>query len=84
VLHAAGLDHLVAHSLEQYEALVRALAGDRAALAEARTALAARRAGGAPLFDLDRFVRALERGYLAAWETWRSGAPARDITVAAD
>jgi len=81
VLHAAGLDALVAPSLEAYEATLRGLAGDRAALARLRAALASKR-GSAPLFDLDGFVRALEAGYQTAWESWRAGAAPRDIAVA--
>jgi predicted O-linked N-acetylglucosamine transferase (SPINDLY family) len=80
VLRAAGLEALVAPDLGAYEELLRGLGRDRAALARWRTTLAARRAV-APLFDLDGFVRALERGYVAAWERWRAGAPASDIAV---
>ncbi len=69
----------MAHDLAQYERLIRTLGDDRAALARRRAALAPR---ASPLFDLDRFVRGLERGYLAAWERWCAGQPPQDITVA--
>jgi predicted O-linked N-acetylglucosamine transferase (SPINDLY family) len=81
VLHAAGQDDLVAHDLTQYEQLIRSLGDDRAALAARRAALAPR---ASPLFDLDRFVRALERGYATAWERWCAGDAPQDITVADD
>jgi protein O-GlcNAc transferase len=80
VLRAAGLDALVAHSLPDYEALVLALARNRAALAHLRREIAERRAT-MPLFDIAGFVRALEAGYRAAWEHWRGGAPPGDITI---
>ena len=82
VLRAAGLDSLIADTVEAYEAALRRLAGDRAALVRLRAALTAQHAT-APLFDLTRFVRALEDGYRTAWQIWQRGEPARDITVAA-
>jgi predicted O-linked N-acetylglucosamine transferase (SPINDLY family) len=80
VLGAAGLDGLITHSLGAYEALLGELAGDRARLAGLRAELAAKRAG-ATLFDLDTFVRGLERGYATAWQRWYDGEPLRDITI---
>jgi protein O-GlcNAc transferase len=82
VVRAAGLEALIAESLADYETRLRTLGRDRAALVRLRAELAAGRAT-APLFDLERFVRALERGYQAAWEACRSGEPARDITIEA-
>jgi predicted O-linked N-acetylglucosamine transferase (SPINDLY family) len=82
VLRAAGLETLVAHDLAAYTATLRTLVGDRAGLARLRAELAVKRTS-APLFDLDGFVQALESGYRTAWETWRRGEPARDVTVAA-
>lgn len=80
VLRTAGLDALVAHSLAEYEALIRALGRDRAALASLRADVARARAA-APLFDLDGFVRRLEQGYRTVWQRWRSGEPSCDVTV---
>jgi predicted O-linked N-acetylglucosamine transferase (SPINDLY family) len=78
VLRAADQGDLVAHTLEDYERLIHALGDDRARLAARRASLAAR---ASPLFDLDRFVRALERGYETAWQRWCAGAPPQDIAV---
>ena len=47
---------------QQYEAIARALAQDRARLAEVRQRLAAARRT-APLFDMSRFVRGIEAAY---------------------
>jgi predicted O-linked N-acetylglucosamine transferase (SPINDLY family) len=72
VLRAARLDAQVADSLARYEALILGLGRDRAALARLRAAVAVKRAA-APLFDLTRFVRALEDGYASVWYHWRDG-----------
>jgi predicted O-linked N-acetylglucosamine transferase (SPINDLY family) len=69
LLHAAGLDGLVTHSLDEYEALARALAADPARLEGLRGRLTeARRA--APLFDAARYARNLEAAYARMWERW--------------
>ncbi|MEJ0072414.1 MAG: hypothetical protein WDO24_31160 [Pseudomonadota bacterium] len=80
VLRTAGLDALVAHSLAEYEALIRALGRDRAALASLRADVARARAA-APLFDLDGLRARLEQGYRTVWQRWRSGEPSCDVTV---
>jgi protein O-GlcNAc transferase len=73
-LHAIGLPELVTTSLADYEALALALAGEPARLQACRQRLAAHRATY-PLFDMERFTRALDDLLLAAWENRRSPAP---------
>jgi predicted O-linked N-acetylglucosamine transferase (SPINDLY family) len=58
-----GLDELVTHTLDDYEALAYRLATDAAYMNDVRTRLAAAR-DSAPLFDSARFVRDLEALYL--------------------
>jgi predicted O-linked N-acetylglucosamine transferase (SPINDLY family) len=82
LLCAVGLDELITTNLQEYERLAVALGGHEAR----RKALAARLADTkphAPLFDTERTVRALERGYLEVWAHSRDGAPPRpvDLTV---
>lgn len=75
-LSAAGLPELITGSLEEYAALARRLAGDRAVLAGVRERLAAARKT-APLFDTPRFARNLEALYRRMWERFAAGvAPA--------
>ncbi|MBI3516464.1 MAG: tetratricopeptide repeat protein [Proteobacteria bacterium] len=80
VLRAAALESLVTRDLDGYARTILQLGRDRGALGRLRAELAAKRAT-APLFDLERFVRALERGYEAAWARWHAGQPADHITV---
>ena len=80
LLHAVGLPELVTASLEQYEALVLALATDRDRLAAVRRKLAANRLTH-PLFDTDRFRRHLEAAYATMWDIWQRGEPPRSFSV---
>jgi predicted O-linked N-acetylglucosamine transferase (SPINDLY family) len=74
LLHAIGLPELIAGSLADYERLALALAFDRDRLAAIRERLAHNR-GAAPLFDTDRFTRAIEAAYVAMWERAERGEP---------
>ena len=80
LLHAVGLPELVTASLDQYEALVLALAADRERLAAVRRKLAANRLTQA-LFDTDRFCRHLEAAYGTMWDIWQRGEPPRSFSV---
>ena len=62
VLTAAGMSDLVVHSLDDYERLALALAGDRDRLREVRDRIAVAR-DHSPLFDSRMFARALEALY---------------------
>ncbi len=74
LLRAIGLPELIAGSLAEYEALAVALASDRDRLAAMRERLARNRAV-APLFDTDRFTRAIEAAYVVMWERAERGEP---------
>jgi len=80
LLHAVGLPELVASDLERYEQRAVELAHQPEVLDELRAKLAAQRAT-APLFDTPRFVRHLERAYLAMWERYASGRLPQPIEV---
>jgi predicted O-linked N-acetylglucosamine transferase (SPINDLY family) len=81
VLSAVGLPELIAQNLEEYERMAVELASRPEALREVREKLAGLRKS-APLFDTLRFVRNLERAYLAMWDTYAAGGPPRMIEVA--
>ncbi|WP_188259651.1 tetratricopeptide repeat protein [Azospirillum tabaci] len=80
LLRAAGLPELAVRSLDDYEAAALRLAGDPDGLARLKTRLAAER-DGAPLFDTDRFARALERAYATMWDIHAAGKPPRAFAV---
>jgi len=63
IVRAAGLPELVAHSGEEYGALIRSLASDPERRTRLRAQLTANRAHCA-LFDAARFTRALEQAFL--------------------
>lgn len=78
---AAGVPELMVYDLAAYEARAVALAGDPGERARLRAALLRER-DRAPLFDLDRFVRDLERGYEAAVARQADGLAPATITLA--
>jgi protein O-GlcNAc transferase len=80
LLHAVGLPELVTASLDQYEALVLALAADRDRLAAVRRKLATNRLTH-PLFDTDRFRRHLEAAYSTMWDISQRGEAPRSFSV---
>ena len=80
LLRAAGLPDLAVRSLDEYEATALRLAGDPDGLARLKARLAAER-GSAPLFDTDRFARALERAYATMWDIHAAGGPPRPFSV---
>ena len=71
LLQHLGLDHLVAHSPDQYVDIATTLANDPSNLAHMRGSLRGIMKS-APLTDLAGFVQALERGYRTAWTHWSS------------
>jgi predicted O-linked N-acetylglucosamine transferase (SPINDLY family) len=74
LLQAIGLPELIAGSLADYETLAVALATDRDGLAAIRERLARNR-DGAPLFDTERFTRAIEAVYVTMWQRAERGEP---------
>jgi len=83
ILRATGLPELVTESLDEYRTLVLDLTRDAARREGLRARLAALRAGS-PLFDPGRFVRALERAYIAMWERYEQGEPPATFEVSHD
>jgi protein O-GlcNAc transferase len=80
LLRAAGLAELVTHSLEDYEALALKLARDPALLRSLRKRLADNRESCA-LFDMDRYRRGIEAGYIRMLETAERGAKPQAFSV---
>jgi predicted O-linked N-acetylglucosamine transferase (SPINDLY family) len=74
LLHAIGLNELVAPSLAVYESRALQLAGNPAELAALKAKLARHR-DTQPLFDTARFTRNLERAYEAMRDRSRRGLP---------
>jgi predicted O-linked N-acetylglucosamine transferase (SPINDLY family) len=80
LLEAIGLPDLVAADAAGFCDLAVALAGNSARRAELRERITANRTT-APLFDTDRFIRHLERGYEMMMERARAGLPPDHIDV---
>jgi len=80
LVHAAGLSDLALASRDDYVALAVRLAGDAPRLAAIRSRLLAQRAS--PLFDTARYVRNLERAYVAMWERRCRGLPPAALHIA--
>jgi protein O-GlcNAc transferase len=71
-LHAAGLDELVARSIDDYKQMAVALAASPDRLLALRQRLALLRRQG-PLFDTRAFARHLETAYRAMWQRYSDG-----------
>ena len=82
LLHAIGLPELIAHSLEDYEALALKLARDASVLSVIRAKLQQNR-GTAALFDTARYARNLEAAFTAMHERTRRGFGPESFAVAA-
>jgi len=80
LLHALGMDDLVASSLADYEALALQLARDPMRLAETKQKLARNR-DTHPLFDTDRSRRAIESAYAEMCARYRRGEPPASFAV---
>jgi predicted O-linked N-acetylglucosamine transferase (SPINDLY family) len=80
MLHAIGLEELVACNLAEYEKLAVKLAREPRTLREFRDRLATNRESS-PLFDTDRFRRYLESAFTTMLETVRCGETPRSFAV---
>jgi protein O-GlcNAc transferase len=80
ILTAIGLSDLIAHSLEDYEALAVCLARSPGELQAVRQRLEKNRSTE-PLFDTPRFVKNLEQGYKEMWRIFLAGEAPRPIEV---
>jgi protein O-GlcNAc transferase len=83
LLHAIGLDELIAPSLEAYENIALGLAQDPARMRALRAKLATNRRTQ-PLLDTDRFRRSIERAYEQMFELYLRGEQPRSFEVAAE
>jgi protein O-GlcNAc transferase len=82
LLHGVGMDDLVEDSVDAYVARAIHLATHPDDLAALRRRLAAN-LDDAPLFDIARYVRDLERGYEAMWARHQAGLPPQLIDLKA-
>jgi protein O-GlcNAc transferase len=73
LLHAIGMDELVANSLEDYERIALALIGNPARLQAIRREIEHKRDANA-LFDLSGLTRSVEAAYDRMWQYWLAGA----------
>jgi predicted O-linked N-acetylglucosamine transferase (SPINDLY family) len=80
LLNAIGLNELITHALEEYEALALELAANRERLAEIKSKLAENR-NTFPLFNTDRFRRHIEAAYTTMWERYQRGEPPESFAV---
>ncbi|TWA92981.1 putative O-linked N-acetylglucosamine transferase (SPINDLY family) [Azospirillum brasilense] len=80
LLRAVGLPELAVRSLADYEVTALRLAGDPDGLTRLKARLTAERER-APLFDTERFARALERAYATMWDIHMAGKPPRPFAV---
>ncbi len=69
LLHAVGLDDLVAGDVAQYRAIAAGLAADAPRRAALRAGLRARMAAS-PLLDAPGFAHAMEDAYRTMWRNW--------------
>ncbi len=82
LLAAVGMSELAAANLDAYEALALKLAREPATLAVLKARLVTGRST-LPLFDTDRFTRALEAAYTEMWRRVQDGLPPAPIAVGA-
>lgn len=80
LLTAMDLPELIAGSLDDYERIALALAGDRSFLERVRRKIA-QGCAASPLFDTDRYTRNLERAYQTMVDIMRSGEAPRPFAV---
>jgi predicted O-linked N-acetylglucosamine transferase (SPINDLY family) len=80
LMQAVGMPELIAHTLEDYEALAIELGKNPHKLKDLRAKLA-RNKSTWPLFDTARFRRNIEAGYATMWERYRRGEPPAGFVV---
>jgi predicted O-linked N-acetylglucosamine transferase (SPINDLY family) len=80
LLSVAGLEDLIASSLEDYEARALKLARDRPLLDSLRKRVESSRHDGR-LFDTALYTRQIEAAYVEMWERLQRGEPPADISV---
>jgi len=83
LLRAIGIPELAVETAEAYARLALDLATDPSRLADIRARLEANRSS-APLFDIERYARHIERGYALAHARYRDGLATAHINVPAE
>lgn len=82
ILHAAGLEELIARSMNEYRQLVLSHAADKASLRALKQRVK-EHLEFTPLLKTERHVQALEKGFLKAFTVWRKGLAPDSIRVEA-
>lgn len=82
LLHATHLPELIAHSLDEYFTLAKALADDPQRLTQLKTQLSTHRMH-LPLFDTPAFTAAIERAFTTMHDRWQAGLPPEQFSVPA-
>lgn len=80
LLTAVGLPELITHSAKEYERLAVELALNPKKLSAIRKSLILNRKSSA-LFDTQRFVKDLEKAYLAMWQNYLTGQNPKEIII---
>ena len=80
LLSAAGLEELIAPSLDDYESMALKLARDQSLLDSFRGRVESNRHGG-PLFNTARLTRHIESAYAQMWERFQRGEPPAGFAV---
>jgi protein O-GlcNAc transferase len=80
LVRAVGLDELVTHSLQNYEAMALKLAQEPTYLRALRNRLARNRSTH-PLFDTARFARHIEAAYTTMWRRYQNGERSQAFSV---
>lgn len=80
LVRAAGIAELAVADLSEYQQTAVQLANDTARLAELKARLAGNH-DSCPLFDTQRFVSTLERGYETVWQRHCSGEAPQAVTL---
>lgn len=80
LLHAVGMPELIAHSLDEYEALAVELALNPKRLQKIQKRLV-KQISNAPLFDTGLFARNIENAYDLMYQRWLAGEKPDDIQI---
>jgi len=80
LLHAVGLEELIANDADGYYDIALNLARNRTRLDAIRTRLIRARSQS-PLFNAERFARNIEAGFLSSFERYQAGLPCADIDL---
>ena len=80
VLTAAGLDHLITQSLDEYILLAIELASNKIKFQEIKNQIITN-FDTCKLFDSFETTKSLEKGYLQIWNLYLGGYPSKDFII---